>query len=175
MILEALGIAEKLSNMQLREEIFSALGLLYNWMENGEKSIEFAKRNLSIQKNRTTCYEAYDQLGSAYYQISQYDSARYYLQKALPTKNVAIKAGIYMYLANIAKEQGDLATSLEMERNYSAYLDSIQNSRYPYEIIDAENKQQIIQQKENMILPSTSTPTFSLFRLELSSSSPSSL
>lgn len=53
-----------------------------------------------------------------------------------------------MYLANIAKEQGDLATSLEMERNYSAYLDSIQNSRYPYEIIDAENKQQIIQQKE---------------------------
>lgn len=145
MILEALGIAEKLSNMQLRGEIFSALGLLYNWMENGEKSIEFAKRNLSIQKNRTTCYEAYDQLGSAYYQISQYDSARYYLQKALPTKNVAIKAGIYMYLANIAKEQGDLATSLEMERNYSAYLDSIQNSRYPYEIIDAENKQQIIQ------------------------------
>lgn len=134
--------------MQLRGEIFSALGLLYNWMENGEKSIEFAKRNLSIQKNRTTCYEAYDQLGSAYYQISQYDSARYYLQKALPTKNVAIKAGIYMYLANIAKEQGDLATSLEMERNYSAYLDSIQNSRYPYEIIDAENKQQIIQQKE---------------------------
>lgn len=80
-----------------------------------------------------------------------------------------------MYLANIAKEQGDLATSLEMERNYSAYLDSIQNSRYPYEIIDAENKQQIIQQKKNMILPSTSTPTFSLFRLELSSSSPSSL
>lgn len=148
MILEALGIAEKLSNMQLRGEIFSALGLLYNWMENGEKSIEFAKRNLSIQKNRTTCYEAYDQLGSAYYQISQYDSARYYLQKALPTKNVAIKAGIYMYLANIAKEQGDLATSLEMERNYSAYLDSIQNSRYPYEIIDAENKQQIIQKKE---------------------------
>ena len=53
MILEALGIAEKLSNMQLRGEIFSALGLLYNWMENGEKSIEFAKRNLSIQKNRT--------------------------------------------------------------------------------------------------------------------------
>ena len=55
-----------------------------------------------------------------------------------------------MYLANIAKEQGDLATSLEMERNYSAYLDSIQNSRYPYEIIDAENKQQIIQQKEKI-------------------------
>lgn len=91
MILEALGIAEKLSNMQLREEIFSALGLLYNWMENGEKSIEFAKRNLSIQKNRTTCYEAYDQLGSAYYQISQYDSARYYLQKLSPQRMLPLR------------------------------------------------------------------------------------
>ena len=118
-------------------------------MENGEKAIEFAKQNRGVQKDRTTCYKAFELLGSAYYLILQYDSARYYLQKALPTKNVAIKAGIYMYLANIAKEQGDLATSLEMERNYSAYLDSIQNSRYPYAIIDAENKQQIIQQTEN--------------------------
>lgn len=80
-----------------------------------------------------------------------------------------------MYLANIAKEQGDLATSLEMERNYSAYLDSIQNSRYPYEIIDAENKQQIIQQKEKYDSSINKHTYISLFRLELSSSSPFSL
>lgn len=148
MMLKALDIAEKLPNVQLKGNVFSALSLLYNWMENGEKSIEFAKRNLSIQKDRTTCYEAYDLLGSAYYQISQYDSARYYLQKAFPTKSFATKAGIYMYLADIAKEQGDLATSLEMERNYSAYLDSMRKSRQPHDIIDAEKRQQITQQKE---------------------------
>lgn len=148
MILKALGIAEKSPNIRLKESVFSSLCQLYNWMENGEKAIEFAKQNLGVQVNLNTCYEAFELLGSAFYQISQYDSARYYLQKALPTKHFAIKASIYMYLADIAKEQGDLATSLEMERNYSAYLDSMQNSRRPHEIINAEKKQQILQQKE---------------------------
>lgn len=43
-----------------------------------------------------------------------------------------------MYLADIAKEQGDLATSLEMERKYSAYLNSMQNNSQTDEIITAE-------------------------------------
>lgn len=138
MILKALGIAEKSPNIRLKESVFSSLCQLYNWMENGEKAIEFAKQNLGVQMNLNTCYEAFELLGSAFYQISQYDSARYYLQKALPTKHFAIKASIYMYLADIAKEQGDLATSLEMERNYSAYLDSMQNNSQTDEIITAE-------------------------------------
>lgn len=138
MILKALSIAENSPNIRLKESIFSSLCLLYNWMENGEKAIEFAKRNLGVQENPDTCYKAFELLGSAYYQISQYDSARYYLQKALPTKHSATKASIYMYLADIAKEQGDLATSLEMERKYSAYLNNMQNNSQTDEIITAE-------------------------------------
>lgn len=138
MILKALSIAENSPNIRLKESVFTSLCLLYNWMENGEKAIEFAKQNLGVQKDRTTCYKAFELLGSAYYQISQYDSAHYYLQKALPTKHFATKASIYMYLADIAKEQGDLATSLEMERKYSAYLNSMQNNSQTDEIITAE-------------------------------------
>lgn len=138
MILKALSIAENSPNIRLKESVFTSLCLLYNWMENGEKAIEFAKRNLGVQANPDTCYKASELLGSAYYQISQYDSAHYYLQKALPTKHFATKASIYMYLADIAKEQGDLATSLEMERKYSAYLNSMQNNSQTDEIITAE-------------------------------------
>lgn len=149
MMLKALAIVQKQSNIQLKENVFSSLCQLYNWMENGEKAIEFAKQNLGVQKDRTTCYKAFELLGSAYYLILQYDSARYYLQKSLFTTDYATKAGAYMYLADIAKEQGDLATSLEMERNYSAYLDSMQKSRQPDAIVYAEqgmpsNKQNII-------------------------------
>ena len=149
MMLKALAIVQKQSNIQLKENVFSSLCQLYNWMENGEKAIEFAKQNLGVQKDRTTCYKAFELLGSAYYLILQYDSARYYLQKSLFTTDYATKAGAYMYLADIAKEQGDLATSLEMERNYSAYLDSMQKSRQPDAIVCAEqgmpsNKQNII-------------------------------
>lgn len=149
MMLKALAIVQKQSNIQLKENVSSSLCQLYNWMENGEKAIEFAKQNLGVQKDRTTCYKAFELLGSAYYLILQYDSARYYLQKSLFTTDYATKAGAYMYLADIAKEQGDLATSLEMERNYSAYLDSMQKSRQPDAIVCAEqgmpsNKQNII-------------------------------
>jgi tetratricopeptide (TPR) repeat protein len=115
MMLKALAIVQKQSNIQLKENVFSSLCQLYNWMENGEKAIEFAKQNLGVQKDRTTCYKAFELLGSAYYLILQYDSARHYLQKSLFTTDYATKAGAYMYLADIAKEQGDLATSLEME------------------------------------------------------------
>ena len=117
-------------------------------MEN-EKAIEFAKQNLGVQKDRTTCYKAFELLGSAYYLILQYDSARYYLQKSLFTTDYATKAGAYMYLADIAKEQGDLATSLEMERNYSAYLDSMQKSRQPDAIVCAEQRDAKQQTKHN--------------------------
>lgn len=97
----------------------------------------------------------------------QYDSARYYLQKSLFTTDYATKAGAYMYLADIAKEQGDLATSLEMERNYSAYLDSMQKSRQPDAIVCAEqgmpsNKQNIISKHTHYSIISISIITLTL-------------
>ena len=167
MMLKALAIVQKQSNIQLKENVFSSLCQLYNWMENGEKAIEFAKQNLGVQKDRTTCYKAFELLGSAYYLILQYDSARHYLQKSLFTTDYATKAGAYMYLADIAKEQGDLATSLEMERNYSAYLDSMQKSRQPDAIVCAEqgmpsNKQNIISKHTHYSIISISIITLTL-------------
>lgn len=72
-----------------------------------------------------------------------------------------------MYLADIAKEQGDLATSLEMERNYSAYLDSMQKSRQPDAIVCAEqgmpsNKQNIISKHTHYSIISISIITLTL-------------
>lgn len=143
LMLQAISIAQKLPSRRLKGNIYSSLSTLYNWMQNGEKSVEFAKRNLATQKDSSTYYEAYKLLGSAYYQAAKYDSARYYLQKSLPTRNYATKAGAYMRLADIAKEQEDLATSLEMERNYSAYMDSLQSSRQADAIVCAEKDIQI--------------------------------
>lgn len=96
MMLKALAIVQKQSNIQLKENVFSSLCQLYNWMENGEKAIEFAKQNLGVQKDRTTCYKAFELLGSAYYLILQYDSARHYLQKSLFTTDYATKAGAHV-------------------------------------------------------------------------------
>lgn len=158
-------IGIQLKDSVLQAEVLSRRGLIR--MEKGEKAIEFAKQNLGVQKDRTTCYKAFELLGSAYYLILQYDSARHYLQKSLFTTDYATKAGAYMYLADIAKEQGDLATSLEMERNYSAYLDSMQKSRQPDAIVCAEqgmpsNKQNIISKHTHYSIISISIITLTL-------------
>lgn len=158
-------IGIQLKDSVLQAEVLSRRGLIR--MEKGEKAIEFAKQNLGVQKDRTTCYKAFELLGSAYYLILQYDSARHYLQKSLFTTDYATKAGTYMYLADIAKEQGDLATSLEMERNYSAYLDSMQKSRQPDAIVCAEqgmpsNKQNIISKHTHYSIISISIITLTL-------------
>lgn len=148
MMLKAFAIAEKLPNKHLKGNVFSSLSILDDWMQNGKKAVEFAIRNLAVQKDSMACYNSYKLLGSAYYQIPQYDSAHCYLQKSLPTKNFATKAGAYMCLANIAREQGDLATSLIMERNYSAYMDSLQNCHQSGAVVCAEKDLQLRRQEE---------------------------
>ncbi len=145
-------IGIQLKDSVLQAEVLSRRGLI---------------RMEKVQKDRTTCYKAFELLGSAYYLILQYDSARHYLQKSLFTTDYATKAGAYMYLADIAKEQGDLATSLEMERNYSAYLDSMQKSRQPDAIVCAEqgmpsNKQNIISKHTHYSIISISIITLTL-------------
>lgn len=148
LLLEALELSEGFTNVVLKGNVFSSLSLLYNWMDNGKKSVEFARKNLAIQRGSIERYDAYRLLGSGYYKLSQYDSARHYLQKALQSTDYTIKAGAYMRLADIAKEQNDLETSLEMERNYSAYLDSLQNNRHADAVISVEKDMQISRQQE---------------------------
>lgn len=148
LLLEALELSERFTNVVLKRNIFSSLSLLYNWMEDGKKSVEFALKSLATQEDSTVCYDTYRLLGSGYYKLSQYDSARHYLQKALQSTDYTTKAGAYMRLADIAKEQNDLETSLEMERNYSAYLDSSRNSRHADAVISVEKDMQISRQQE---------------------------
>lgn len=148
LLLEALELSEKFTNVVLKGNVLSSLSTLYYKMDNGKKAVEYAQKNLAIQQDSTERYVTYSLLGNAYYKLSQYDSAHYYLQKGLQSSDYAIKAGAYMHLADIAKEQNDLETSLEMERNYSAYLDSLRRSRHADAIISVEKDMQISRQQE---------------------------
>lgn len=147
-MLQSLEITERLSNKRFKGDILSSLSLLYNWMNDEKKALEFAKQNLAIQEDSLKCYDSYRLLGSAYYKNLQYDSALFYLHKALPTKDYSTKAGTYMRLADIAKAQGNSALSLEMERNYSDYMDSLRISRQSSAIVAAEKDVQIHRQQE---------------------------
>ena len=150
LMLQAQYMAKMTNNKTLNRTILSALSTLYYRMENGKKAVEFAKQNFALQEDTTFCYNAFYILGNAYYENRQYDSASFYLNKALPDKSHAIKAGVYKLLSDIAKASGDFKTSLDLERTGSIYTDSLRNNRnrQAYSVIDAEKSAQIAHQQK---------------------------
>ena len=146
-LLRAFEISHQTNHRNMMAKTAYSLSLLYGRMNMGEKAIEFAKLNISNQNNSNVIDRAYLVLGDAYYKIAQYDSASVYLQKSLCSEDDYTKAGAYMRLADIAQKQGKLEIALEMERKYSAYLDSAQQRQQSSAIVTTE-KNILIQRKQ---------------------------
>ena len=147
---DAFGAVDSVGNNGLKANISASLSNLYSRMDEGEKALSYAKLNLSLRRDTARAYRAFLLLGDAYYKLGQYDSATFYLNKSLLSKDYGRKAGAYMRLADIAMIQGNAALSVELERNSSAYKDSLYKFRRSVvvnEIIEAETDAQAMLQK----------------------------
>ncbi|MDE6215723.1 hypothetical protein [Bacteroides sp.] len=166
LMLQAYRMAKLLNNHLLSKRTMYSLSSLYSRMEKGKEAVEFAKQNLALQDDTIHCYSTYQLLGNAYYENHQYDSATFYLYKALPAKSYAIKAGVYGYLSDIAKASENYQESLELAKMHTIYLDSLRNTRsqQAYGMIGAEKEVQMLhQQKEHEA--SVNTYNYLLFLL----------
>ena len=149
-LLDALVAVDKMKNDGLKANISASLSNLYNRMEQKEKALHYAKLNLSLRRDTARAYRAFFILGDAYYKSEQYDSATFYLNKSLVSKDYGRKADAYMRLADIAMIQGNATLSMELERNCSAYKDSLYKFRrniVTNKIIKAETDAQTMLQK----------------------------
>lgn len=147
---DAFGAVDSVGNNGLKANISASLSNLYSRMDEGEKALYYAKLNLSLRRDTARAYRAFLLLGDAYYKLGQYDSATFYLNKSLLSKDYGRKAGAYMRLADIAMIQGNAALSVELEGNSSAYKDSLYKFRRSVvvnEIIEAETDAQAMLQK----------------------------
>lgn len=149
-LLNAFVVADKMEHNGLKADISASLSNLYSRMNQGEKALYYAKLNLSLRKDTARSYHAFLILGDAYYKCEQYDSAIFYLNKSLMSKDYGKKAGAYMRLADIAMIQGNAALSVELERNSSAYKDSLYKFRRSVvanEMVEAETDAHTMLQK----------------------------
>ncbi len=143
-IAETFNILKSTSNKRIKAYSTYTLSVLYHFMNKEDKAIDYAKRNITLQEDTSTCYNSFLLLGNAYYMNRQNDSALIYLYKSLLSNDYGIKARAYMSLTAIAKEQNQLKTALEMAKRYIAYRDSIQLSRQSNDLIAAEKDTQIL-------------------------------
>lgn len=150
LMLQARYMAETTNNKDLNRTILSTLSTLYSRMGNGKRAVEFAKQSFALQEDTSFCYNIFYILGNAYYKNQQYDSATFYLYKALPDKSYAIKAGVYKRLSDIAKASGNFEASLDLKQTSSIYMDSLRNNRnkQAYSMIGAERNAQIAHQQK---------------------------
>ena len=147
-ILTAFKISCHIAQKSMIAKTAYSLSLLYGRMNMGEKAVKFAKLNIINQDNPNVAYRDFLILGEAYYKVSQYDSASIFLNKSLYSDDNYTKAGAYMRLADIAQKQGNLEKALEMERKYSAHLDSAQQKQQSAAIVTTE-KNILIQHKQS--------------------------
>lgn len=147
-MLRAYQISRSIKNKNLKFNITISLSTLYSHMDNGKKVLSFAKESQNCYPSDALQFLTASLLGEGYYLTQQYDSALLYLNKALAAKSCNIKLDVYMRLADIAKEQGDLTTSIEMERIYSAYKDSILLLNQTNKMVEEEKNLQMRLQQE---------------------------
>lgn len=147
---DAFAAVDKTGNNGLKANISASLSNLYSRMDEGEKALYYAKLNLSLRRDTARAYRAFLILGDAYYKCGQYDSAIFYLNKGLVGKDYRRKVDACMRLADIARIQGNVALSLELERSSSAYKDSLYQLRRSVianKVIEAETDAQTMLQK----------------------------
>ena len=147
-LLDAFAMVDRVDNNGIKADISAMLSRLYSRMEQGEKALFYGKLNLSLRKDTVRAYRAFLILGDAYYRIGQYDSATFYLNKSLLSKDYGRKS--YMRLADIAMLQGNAALSMQLERYSSAYKDSLYQSRrnaITDKIVEAEADAQVTLQQ----------------------------
>lgn len=156
--IQAYRITKLLDNKVLSKNTMYSLSSIYSRMGKGKDAVEFALQNLALQEDTAHCYNTYQLLGNAYYKNQQYDSATFYLHKALPAPSYATKAGVYKQLSKIAKLSGNLQESLKLVEMHAIYLDSMRNARsqQTYGVIGAEKETQMAYlQKEHETVIST--------------------
>lgn len=142
-LLQAQTLINGHEHKRMQANVARALSLLYSRMGNDVKALKYARQNICLQDDMLHCYHAFLTLGEAYYQAGQYDSAIYYFHESLSSSSHGVKANAYMRLADIAKNQGDTGTSLEMERLYSAYKDSLKQSSQDTEMLKVKQRTDI--------------------------------
>ena len=146
-LLQAESLLKEVRQDAIKANVFSALGALYVRTGESTKALRYAKQNFKLQKDTLHCYRTFLELGDAYYQAGQYDSATIYIRKSLASSSYSTKEAAYMRLADIARAQGDISRSLDMEQLYSTYKDSANLSQQRTGIIETEQTIEMLHQQ----------------------------
>ena len=107
---------------------YGQLGVVSRLKNDFQKALDYEQQQLTIYKqHRDSDYipQAYYGIGSTYYYMGQYDSAKVCFEKSLQTNNIYTKHGAYKALYLIYRNQGKLEDAIRYNDKFRDYADSV--------------------------------------------------
>ena len=121
--------------MSVKRTATNSLLFLYSNMERYDDAIQLGREYIYTQSDSIKKIDAYLILGDAFYNLSQNDSAYFYLKKSLLSPNYHTKYWAYNLLSNMAAEKGLLVQSLQWKDSCLVYDNLASTLSYPVKTI----------------------------------------
>lgn len=131
---KAYALSKHINNKRIKLSIIGVLSELYNYKHQYKISNFYAYQGLSLTSDPTLTFGYYLNLGNNCNAMGQYDSAIYYLKKALRYGNVYTKEDIYKNLLYIAKKRKNVRDIIRYSDLYDHYKDSTRQREHPIEV-----------------------------------------
>lgn len=146
----AMLFAKAIKEESLLSTIHNGLGVLYSQQKKYKQALYYANKSLAFKKDSIHKLALYSLKGSIFLNLSEYDSARFYIRKRGSGKDFYSKADYYGNLSKLEKGLGNYKEAIVYRDLYMAYNDSIENAeedieitklqkKYDYSVIENEN------------------------------------
>ena len=113
-LLQALNLAITSENKGAEISASLKLSVIYAKMGKKERSLLYAKRNLALRKEGLSDYLYYTNLGNAFRQIGEKDSADFYFKKSKTFKKDAFHANVPISFKDLSGNMKEKATSIDL-------------------------------------------------------------
>lgn len=126
---EAMDIAEQCGDLRALSLTFAEISIAYTRMSVLDSSLYYLKQIMEIDEKYSsfaleqTCFG----IGETYRLMGQFDSANYYLEKALGTPNIYIKKDVSQGLYYLYRDSKKYKEAVTYNDLYQVCIDSIEN------------------------------------------------
>lgn len=160
---EGIRLARTIKNDILLASLYNNLSIVYWKKKNPELALDYLNTSLALVQDTTDNLAGYAMKGVLFFDLHQYDSTRYYIEKQGLGNTHYSKANYFDGLSLLEERMGNYKKALEYRNEYSFYMDSIKNSekncelialqrQYDYSVIQNENSQLKLAKQKNKIV-----------------------
>ena len=175
---QSVGLARQIGDSSSLKVSLNDAAIAYYRIEKYDRAISYLYESIGLEKNTESLFPSYHNLGDLYRLMGNNDSAVYYLNKALETKDIYLLRSCYFSLADLNRLEKHWKESVHNTDLFWQYTDSIvqishhkeitrSHARSEYQRLENINSQLRIEKTNMLKIGSVSVVCFLIIILTL--------